>query len=77
MENLNFYEPDEHQLHKFRVINSRSAEDHDLSCVHYDDCSICPMAIHQHLLTVTRHTCVYGMSESEFLVRMQDADCNF
>lgn len=76
-ENLNFYEPDEWQLHKFRVINSKSEEEHDRICVSYDDCSICPMAIHQHLITTTKHTCVYGMSEKDFRTRMSDADCSF
>lgn len=42
-----------------------------------DDCTICEMAIHQHLLSCTKHTCVQGMSEKEFRSAMDNADCWF
>lgn len=76
-ENFNFYEPDENQLHKFNVINAKSEEDWERACVSCNDCSICRMAIHQHLITTTKHTCVYGMTEEQFRKAMMDADCSF
>lgn len=76
-ENFTFYEPNEQQLHKFHQINARNEEEHYQRCLYYDDCSICPMAIHQQLYTTTRHTCTYGMSEKEFRKCMTDADCYY
>ena len=65
------------QMRWFNYINAQSEENHDKQCIYYDDCSICPMAIHQFLLTTTKHTCVRDMSEKEFRIRMVDADCCF
>ena len=76
-ENLIFYEPSERQLDKFHRINSLSEEDWGLRCVSCDDCSICHMAIHQYLLSITKHTCTYGISEEKFRLLMSDADCDY
>ena len=76
-ENLTFYEPDAHQLAKFYNINSLPDKDWELRCLEYDDCSICPMAIHQYLLSTTKHRCTYGLSEMEFRILMSDADCEY
>ena len=76
-ENLTHYESTEQELYKFRKINALSEEEQEKRCLFYDDCSICPMAIHQHLLSTTKHTCVQGMSEREFVLAMDNADCSF
>ena len=76
-ENLVFYEPSEHQLMKFYRINSLSDEDWELRCVSCDDCSICHMAIHQYLLSTTKHTCTYGISDKDFRLLMSSADCSY
>lgn len=76
-ENLAFYEPDEAQFAKFHYINSLSDEDWELRCVSYNDCSICPMAIHQWLLSTETHHCTYGISEKEFRALMSSADCSY
>ena len=76
-ENLTFYEPDEYQLAKFHRINSLSEDDWELRCVSWSDCSICPMAIHQYLLSTTTHHCTYGISEKEFRTLMSSADCEY
>lgn len=76
-ENLTHYEPDEKDWEKFREINSLSEEEQDRKCLFYNDCSICPMAIHQVLLTTTKHTCVQGMSEKKFKTAMDNADVSF
>ena len=76
-ENLTFYEPDDAQLAKFRRINALSDEDWELRCIPYNDCSICPMAIHQWLLSTETHHCTYGISEKEFKILMSSADCYY
>ena len=76
-ENLNMHEPTSFQMIKYYEINSMPEEMHEAKCVYYDNCSICPMAIHQFLLSTTKHHCVYGMSEDKFLSVMSDADCAF
>lgn len=76
-ENLTHYEPDEKDWEKFRRINSLSEEEQDKKCLFYNDCSICPMAIHQTLLSTTKHTCVQGMSEKQFKTAMDNADVTF
>lgn len=76
-ENLNHYEPTPEQLHKFNVINALSEEEKEKRCVAVDDCTVCEMAIHQQLLSCTKHTCVQGMSEKEFRSAMDNADCYF
>jgi len=77
MENLTFYEPSACQLSKFHHINSWSEEDWELRCISYDDCSICPIAIHQWLLSTVAHHCTYGMNEEKFRLIMMDADCEY
>ena len=76
-ENLTFYEPDEQQLAKFHEINAMSESAWERRCVYYNNCSICPMAIHQHLLSTTKHRCTHGLSEMEFRLFMSDADCDY
>ena len=76
-ENLIFYEPDEYQLAKFHRINNLREDVWELRCVFCDDCSICDMAIHQHLLSTTTHHCTYGISEKEFRTLMSSADCSY
>ena len=66
-ENLIFHKPTEAQWDKFRRINRK----------YYDDCRICPMAIHQFLFSTERHICVLGMSEKEFEIAMSSADISF
>lgn len=74
-ENLIFYEPTEAQLQKFRDINA--SPNWPEQCVYYDDCTVCPMAIHQYLLSTTKHICTYGISEEKFRLLMSDADCEY
>lgn len=76
-ENLTFYEPTEEQLVKFRRINELHRTRFEFLCVCCDDCSICDMAIHQHLLSTTKNTCTYGMTEEKFCIIMSDADCEY
>lgn len=76
-ENLTFYEPTEEQLAKFRQINAMSERHKTLQCVYYDDCSICPFAIHKWLLSTEAHHCTCGISEEEFRTLMSDADCEY
>ena len=76
-ENSLHYEPDERDLEKFRKINSFSEEEQDKQCLRYNDCSICPLAIHQVLLSTTKHTCVQGMTEKQFRIAMDNADVSF
>lgn len=76
-ENLEHFEPDECQYEKFKRINAMSDEQWELACVNCNDCSICDMAIHQFLISTTRHVCVRDMSEKEFEIAMDNADCSF
>jgi len=76
-ENLTHYEPDEKDWEKFRRISSLSEEEQDEKCLFYNDCSICPMAIHQALLSTTKHTCVQGMTKEQFKIAMDNADVSF
>ena len=77
MENLTFYTPDTQQYKKFDRINSMSDEQWERRCVACNDCSICDMAIHQYLLSVEKHICVYGISKEQFEIAMSNADCSF
>ena len=76
-ENLTFYEHTESQLKKFHDINSMPSDVWEIQCVNYNDCSICPMAIHKYLLSTTKHTCTYSISEDKFRILMSDADCEY
>lgn len=77
MENFNYFEPTEEQLRKFHEINSKTSKEFDKECSYYNDCSICPFAIHQQLFITTKNTCVYGLTEEKFRIKMMDADCEF
>lgn len=77
LEDLEHYEPDETQLNKFNKINALSDEKWEEECHFYNDCSICPMAIHHFLLSTTKHTCVYGISEEKFKAEMNASDVIF
>jgi hypothetical protein len=76
-ENLTYHEPEWYHLEKFYDINAMPSETWEQHCVHYNDCSICPMAIHQHLLSTTKHHCTRGLSEMEFRIIMSSADCEY
>jgi len=76
-ENLTFYEPTKEQLAKFRRINETPEWMHDAACANCNDCSICHAAIHQYLLSTTKHTCTYGISEEKFRLLMSNADCDY
>ena len=76
-ENLTHFEPSEEEYRKFEQINALSEEQWERRCVYCNDCSICDMAIHQHLYSTTKHTCVYGMSKKEFEAHMDNADVSF
>ena len=76
-ENLVHYEPTEEQWAKFEDINNQSDEQQERICFQYQDCSICPCAIHQYLLSTTKNTCVQGMTREQFEVAMDNADCDF
>lgn len=77
-ENLDHFEPTEYQYRKFEEINKLSDEEWEERCVMlYDDCSICPMAIHQYLITTDKHTCVYGITKEKFEALLDNADCSF
>ena len=76
-ENLRFYEPTEAQLAKFYRINKTPEWVNDMACIECGDCSECHAAIHQHLISTTKHTCTYGISEEKFRLAMSDADCEY
>ena len=76
-ENLYFYEPTEAQLTKFHNINQTPEWIHNTICANCNDCSVCHVAIHQHLISKTVHYCTYGMSENKFYAMMADADCEY
>ena len=76
-ENLEHYKPTKAQYDKFDRINRKTETEQDEDCIRFDDCSICPYAIHQHLYTTTKHTCVQGMSKKQFESAMDNADCDF
>jgi uncharacterized cysteine cluster protein YcgN (CxxCxxCC family) len=70
-------EVDEQEIWKFNKINQLDPEEWERRCIRCNDCSICDMAIHQPLITKTKHTCVYGMTEKEFRSHMTDVDAYF
>lgn len=76
-ENLVHYEPTPEQWQKFKRINDMTEDEQDKKCIAFDDCRICDMAIHQQLLSCTKHICVQGMTERQFSVAMDNADCDF
>ena len=76
-ENLQHFAPTEKQYERFERINALSEAAWERRCVWCDDCSACDMAIHQHLYTTIKHTCVYGMSRKEFETCMDNADVDF
>ncbi len=76
-ENLEHFEPTEHQYEKFDSINNLTDEEWELRCVCTNDCSICDMAVHQHIMTTDKHTCVFGISREDFEALLDNADCSF
>ena len=76
-ENLTYYEPTEEQLAKFHYLNSMSEVEFGSRCEYWNDCSICPIAIHQWLISTEKHTCTYGITEEKFRILMADADCEY
>lgn len=76
-EDLEHWEVDEGDLEKFRKINALSDEEQERRCAFYDDCSICPMAIHKILLSTTKHICVQGMTEEKFRIEMDSISASF
>ena len=76
-ENLTFYEPTKEQLSKFRRINETPEWMHNIACTSCNDCSQCHAAIHKYLLSTTKHTCTYGITEEKFHLLMSDADCEY
>ncbi len=76
-ENLTFYKPTEEQLAKFRRINRTPEWINDMACIECGDCSKCLAAVHQHLISTTKHTCTYGITEEKFRILMSDADCEY
>ena len=76
-ENLRHYKPTKQQYLKFEKINNKTEEEQDIDCLFYNDCSICPYAIHQYLYSTTKHTCVQGMTKKKFEIAMDNADCEF
>lgn len=76
-ENLTHYTPDSGQYEKFDKINNLPEEVWERRCCLTNDCSICDMAIHQFLLSTTKHICVYGMTRKDFENRMDNADVDF
>ena len=76
-ENLTMHEPTEQQLAKFNEINALSEASFERRCADYNNCSICPIAIHQYLVSTTKHRCTYGLSEMEFRLLMSSADCDY
>lgn len=76
-ENLNHYEPTTRQYEKLNSINEMSEECWTENCCLVNDCSICDMAIHQFLLSTTKHVCVRGMTKEQLEVALDNADCDF
>ena len=76
-ENLEHFLPSENQYDKFYRINNDTDRAHELDCYYYNDCSICPRAIHQYLFATEKHTCVRGMTIKQFEIAMDNADCDF
>ena len=72
--NQTFYEPTEQQLQKFKEINALSEATFDRRCASYNNCTICPMALH---IGMGHNRCTYGMSEMEFQLLMLHNDCNY
>ncbi len=76
-ENLEHYKPTQSQYEKFERINAKTEKKQDEDCIYYNDCSICPYAIHQHLYSTVKNTCVQGMTKRQFEIAMDNADCEF
>lgn len=75
-ENLKHSYPSIRQYEKWAKINARTEEEHEKLCVCVNDCSICPMAITQYLITTETHHCVRDMTKEQFELAM-DCDCCF
>lgn len=76
-ENLIHRKPTEVQYMKFEHISAKTEDEKDSDCRYYNDCSICPYAIHQELYSTIKHTCVQDMTRRQFEIAMDNADCYF
>ena len=76
-ENLCHYTPDTRQYEKLEEINHMPYEEWEQKCCSINDCSICDMAIHQFLLSTTKHTCVRDMTKEQLEIALDNADCDF
>ena len=64
----------EQQLIKFNEVNAMPEAAFNRRCASYNNCALCPMAIH---LSATQNRCTYGMSEMEFRLILSSADCDY
>lgn len=76
-ENLIHRKPTEAQYLKFERISAKTEDEKDRDCWYYNDCSICPYAIHQELYSTIKHTCVQDMTRRQFEIAMDNANCDF
>lgn len=67
-------QPTEQQLAKFAEINAMSETTFNRRCASYNNCALCPIAIH---LSATKNRCTYGLSEMEFMLLMSTAECDY
>ena len=59
---------------KFNEINAMSEDVFDSRCAEYNNCSICPMALH---VGISHNRCTYGMSAMEFQLITMYNDCDY
>ena len=59
---------------KFKEINELSEEVFDRRCAEYNNCSMCPMALH---IGMAHNRCTYGMSEMEFQLILLHNACDY
>lgn len=55
-------------------VNSLTDEEWEEKCHFYDDCSICKMALHKELFTVTKHMCIRDMKIERFKQELEAND---
>ena len=61
-------------VEKFNEINAMQESVFERRCASYNNCSMCPIALH---IEPSSHRCTYGMSEMEFRLLMSSADCDY
>ena len=64
----------EQYLQKFNEVNDLAEEVFERRCLEYNNCAICPMALHVGL---SHNRCTYGMSEMEFQLIVSHNDCDY